>query len=629
VKTAIWQWTVPLCYGAPVARRAKSDVRIGRLRAADPFELIRWLARSQTDPRKALAELVQNSLDAGAGHVTITRVRERGVTALRIVDDGEGVIPEMPRAEALAHIATHIGHSRKRNLTPEQRRELMMQGQYGIGLLGFWALGAELEMRSQVAGGETWVLRMWEEKPSFEVAPLRGRFALEPGSCTEIVVRKLHRPAAVTLTGRRIADYLAGELRGQLLARGTEVVVHDRMVRGVGQKMRRVEPVRFHGVRLDLPEVIPVAGEAPLRPELYLAPEGSPEPPRVAVSCGGTVVYDDLADALDGRFRREPWTAGRVGGLLEFPGFTVAPGSRRGVLLDDAADGFARVVENEIEPRVRAALEQEERRRVEAVEVDLVQKLQRAFRDLPREAPEYDLFAVRAASRLVVEAATRAPAVEDGLEAAAALLAGEIGEAADDEPATLLPPGSLAHVEIRPARVRVERSGRRGLRARVTDDAGVRVTERVSYAWAVVEGAGRLEDAENETVVFVAGDTTGRSRVAVVARADGREARAEAEVTVVDTLPESGPRAGIPEPAFVEDARGEWRSRLSGGRWEVNSAHRDFLATATTSRRRLRYLAALLAKEVVLHSFPVPQGGALLERLVSVLAMAEPRLERG
>jgi len=46
-------------------------------------------------------------------------------------------------------------------------------------------------------------------------------------------------------------------------------------------------------------------------------------------------------------------------------------------------------------------------------------------------------------------------------------------------------------------------------------------------------------------------------------------------------------------------------------------------------RRKLRYLAALLAKEVVVHSFPVPQGGVLLERLVSVLTLTEPRLERG
>src|SRR2546422_881816 len=270
-------------------RPARSDVRTGRLRAADPFELIRWLARSQTDPRKALAELVQNSLDAQARTVTITRLRERGLATLRILDDGEGVIPELARPEALAYVATHIGHSRKRNLTPEQRRELLLQGQYGIGLLGFWSIGVELEMRSQVAGGEPWALRMWEEKPNFEVAPLRGRLRLE-GTWTEVHVRGLHRPALASLTGRRIGDYLAAELRGQLVAREVSVTVHDRMARGRAQKVRRVEPVRFAGERLALPPT----HRAPIRVELYLVPEGG-EPGRVHVACGGAVGCDHLA----------------------------------------------------------------------------------------------------------------------------------------------------------------------------------------------------------------------------------------------------------------------------------------------------------------------------------------------
>src|SRR5437867_1424258 len=133
--------------------RAKAgDEFRGRLRAHDPFELIRWLALSQPDPRKALAELVQNSLDAGARRIRITRLRERGTLCLKIFDDGEGVIPELDRTDALNFIATHIGHSRKRDLSPQQRLALMTQGQYGIGLLGFWSLGEVLEMRSVVPG---------------------------------------------------------------------------------------------------------------------------------------------------------------------------------------------------------------------------------------------------------------------------------------------------------------------------------------------------------------------------------------------------------------------------------------------------------------------------------------------
>src|SRR2546422_11201109 len=284
-------------------RPARSDVRTGRLRAADPFELIRWLARSQTDPRKALAELVQNSLDAQARTVTITRVRERGLATLRVLDHGEGVIPELARPEALAYVATHIGHSRKRNLTPEQRRELLLQGQYGIGLLGFWSIGAELEMRSAVAGGEPWALSMWEEKPNFEVAPLRGRLRLE-GTWTEVHVRGLHRPALASLTGRRIGDYLAAELRGQLVAREVSVTVHDRMARGRAQKVRRVEPVRFAGERLALPPTLAVPGHGPIRLEICLVPEGG-EPRPVSVACGGTDGYHVHAGALGGSSEHE------------------------------------------------------------------------------------------------------------------------------------------------------------------------------------------------------------------------------------------------------------------------------------------------------------------------------------
>ena len=67
---------------------------------------------------------------------------------------------------------------------------------------------------------------------------------------------------------------------------------------------------------------------------------------------------------------------------------------------------------------------------------------------------------------------------------------------------------------------------------------------------------------------------------------------------------------------------------MRGEQWEVNRAHPDFAGAAETPRRKLRYLAALLAKEVVLHSFPQPLLGAALERLVEVLTLTERRLER-
>lgn len=248
-------------------RRGAQGVTRGRVKVHDPFELVRWLALSQPDPRKALAELVQNSLDAGARSVRVVRQRRRGEPCLTIWDDGDGVIPELDRAEALKYVATHIGHSRKRTLTPQQRLELMTQGQYGIGLLGFWSLGEMLEIRSSMPGQRAHRLLLYRDRPDYTIEPLRGRLPLEE-RWTEVVVVGLHREAMPALLGRRAAGYLASELRGQLLERGVKLVVEDRMARGRAQKVIPVRPRRFLGERLPELDRLEVPGHPPVRLDL-------------------------------------------------------------------------------------------------------------------------------------------------------------------------------------------------------------------------------------------------------------------------------------------------------------------------------------------------------------------------
>ena len=183
------------------------------LRPADPFDLIRWLARSQSDPRKAVAELVQNSLDAHARHVTVERRRLRGGPALVVRDDGEGVLPSLAREEALRFIATNIGSSQKRHLSAEERRKLVVTGQYGVGLLGFWSIGHRMEIRSRVGGSAVHVLRLVEDAPRVALDELPAEIGA-PATFTEIVVTELHDTASRALSGRRLAEYLAAELRG-------------------------------------------------------------------------------------------------------------------------------------------------------------------------------------------------------------------------------------------------------------------------------------------------------------------------------------------------------------------------------------------------------------------------------
>jgi hypothetical protein len=611
-----------------VPRRKHPDTIVGRLKPADPFELIRWLARSQPDPRKALAELVQNSMDAGARKIRVTRLREHGVTALHVLDDGEGVIPELTRTEALTYIATHVGYSRKRDLTPEQRRELMTQGKYGIGLLGFWAIGQVLEMRTQHLNEPPYVLRLFEDSPRFEIDRLRTRLAFGD-RYTEIVVRSLHRPALASLSARRICDYLAAELRGQLLARDVQILVHDRIARGLAPKVLEVRPVRFEGLRLPLTESIPVEGGAPLRIELYLKPEGGGAAEGISILCAGSVVYDRIEAFEVADFRRAPWTDPRLTGIVDFAGFQVPPGSRRGVVPDQAALAFA-VALRTVEPSIAECLRDAERRAAAEAGPELVRQLERAFRDLHRLAPEYDFFALRG-NGLGASTGTSPSAPGEGTGASLDLPGGApaVIAAEDDEPPTLLRPGPLATVEIRPAATRVERLGERRLRAVALDASRIPIREGVDFRWRVEPPLGTIEPQGAPAVVFRAGPERGTVTITVSATTIDRSAGASSTVDIVEAMPATGgPRAGVPEPTFVEESGASWRSRMREGRWEVNSGHADFIAASETSRRRFRYLATLLAKEIVVHSFPSPEIGPALERLVGVLAITERRVDR-
>lgn len=609
------------------------DTIVGKLRAADPFELIRWLARSQPDPRKALAELVQNSIDAGAHRIQISRRREKGIAILQVADDGEGVIPELDRTEALTYVATNIGHSRKRNLSPEQRRELMLQGKYGIGLLGFWSIGRIMEMRTQTMGSPGFLLRMYEDSPRYEIERLRSRLSLRE-RYTEIIIRDLHRPAFLSLGARRIADYLAAELRGQLLARDVEILVYDRIARGRAPKVLRVEPVRFSGQLLDLPKQVDVPGSAAMSVELYL--ESGDSPGHVSISSGGTAVYDEITQFDVDDFNRPPWSDHRLNGLLDFPDFQVAPGTRRGVFPDQAALAFAHAVRR-LEPLVIARLKEVEQRAAASVGADLLKQLEKAFRDLHRLAPEYDFFSVRTPETAPIgggpPGAGEAPRNGGAEQPPAGVPMPEpvVAERSTaDEPPSLLPAGPLAKVRVVPAKARVERLSGRNLRADALDANGVRIRLGVDYQWSIESALGRLARLEGAETIFEAGRDTGTVRVEVTARQEERSAQCEAilEITEADATTESA-RSGIPEPVFVREPQASWRSRMKGSQWEVNSAHPSFLTASETPRRKLRYLTALLAKEVVVHSFPGPQFGSALERLVEVITITERRLEKG
>ena len=97
---------------------------------------------------------------------------------------------------------------------------------------------------------------------------------------------------------------------------------------------------------------------------------------------------------------------------------------------------------------------------------------------------------------------------------------------------------------------------------------------------------------------------------------------------VLEELPASsrGSDEGIPAPELIDEPAGRWRSRMNDGAWQVNSGHPEFRAIADRPTLKLRYLALLFAKEIVLRSTQDRRLEAPLEQLVEVAAYADRQL---
>lgn len=649
---------------ARVARRGSSQTESVRLKPADPFDLIRWLARSQSDPRKAVAELVQNSIDANARRVRLERRRVRRAPALVLRDDGEGVLADLPREDALRTIATNIGCSRKRNLTPLERHAQVVAGKYGIGLLGFWSVGRMMDIRSRVAGSDVFVLRLREDEERAEI--FRDAISMdEEPTFTEVVITGVHDSASRLLSARRMTEYLAAELRGTLLASGVDVKIIDGLARGSAAKHFNVVPRRYTGEPLNLPASVEVPGYSPLRVDLYFA-RGA-EAPVVELSCAGTLVADDLGALPSLGFSEPPWIGRGLSGLIDFSDFNVPPGTRRGVAPDAAADAFAAALRG-LTPLVVAELDRMDRERGVAANRQVMTDLRRAFRGLRARLPQYELPPVEGEGEPAAGSSPASgilplgqvpdsamPGAGDSLSLRDADDAG--ADAADGEPGDrkraldLFPPGPLAAVTIVPSEVQIPVGRDRRVSAVATDATGRKL--RASHDGNGAVGSGESDGrtvSQDPDITFewrvesdaiaIAGDGP---RPAIVVAATARpglrekfhvtarqgECVAVASGTVVVTEPsdlDAGARLGIPEPELLDEPGASWRSRFDGRRWQVNAAHEDFAALAGDARARLRYLLTLLAKEIVQRTHGGPGADAALESLVEILAHAERNL---
>ncbi len=599
------------------ASKRKTRKPSGKLRIGDDWNAINIIALSQSNPLKAVAEFVENSIDANARHVTITRGREKGETYVRIRDDGDGIPADEEGKPNFRYVATHICDSIKRQLKADGARGI--QGEFGIGLLSFWTVGESLTMTTAGADGKTYRMHMRKGSPDYRLDAKRT--LLFPESGTELTIKPL-LPGVRQLNGDKMQWYLASELRDRIRNSGVQVKIVDRTAR----KEYKVEPRQFSGRLLhELPAAAAPDGE--VYTELYLAEQDVAH--GVGLYRSGTRVLANITE-LDA-FAHEPWTGGYLQGIVDAPFLNLTPGTRTGVIQDDAFEHFINALV-EVEAALRRIIADQRRAEEERASRKMLITIRKAFKEalLALPAEEYDWFDLR----------ERRPGREAGVAGAdeSMTVDGETGgaptaESTGGQKQFFEYAGPLFSVRVSPQSSVVPVGESKTYRAVARDRSRIVVEHDVAFEWRIVEGDGALGNEHAEIVTFSAPAQPGLTRIAVTATQGDVVREGEGIVTVTDSLlpemkesPDS--RQGLPGYTFRKAPGELWRSRYDAEQnvIVINNGHRDFVFASRNRALKLRYICRLFAKEMVQRNFPGYSPDELLERMIELSLYTEENL---
>jgi hypothetical protein len=604
----------------------------GKLRIGDHWNAITIIALSQNNPLKAIAEFVENSIDARARHVTIVRGRERGELYLKVIDDGEGIPLNEEGLPNFRYVATHICDSLKKQLK-EQGAE-GIQGEFGIGLLSFWTVGERLLLSSAGADGKTYQMEMKKGESGYTIHPRRILFS-HPG--TELMVHPL-LPGIRQLNGERIQHYLGSELRDRIRRSGVVISIKDRYSR----KELEVKPREYTGRLLHDQEVLGSA-KGDIYLELYLNPQDSGN--RVSLYRSGTRVLPSI-DRLD-LFNKEPWTSGYLQGSIDVPFLQLTPGTRDGIIHDESLMILSRVIEP-VEHDLIEMIEKEKQAEEEEASRRILKTVQRALKEaflaLPRE--DYDWFDIYAEINKrrkkqggglfdseAGETEEEQPQEEAiGVEKISQRAERIRGEAENREFYEY--PGPLYKATISPASCIVGVRQEKTLYCLARDKKGRTVEEGLEFSWTVVDGDATLNGSDREIVSFIAAEEPGLVRVECTVRQGDVSCKAEGIVTVTESLVEQEEHLGkesskgLPGYTYLRAPGELWRSRYDGKNnlIVINNGHADYLFASQKRSRKLKYICRLFAKELVLSNFRGFDSNELLERMIELSLYTEEHL---
>ena len=608
-------------------KKKKKDVRSGKLRIADHWNAISIIANSQANPLKAVAEFVENSIDARAKQIVIVRGKKKGAFYLKISDDGEGIPRDEQGLPDFRRVATHICDSIKRQFKSEGAKGI--QGEFGIGLLSFWTVGRNLSMTSCGADGQPYQMTMAKDSPEFAVSKKR---ILLPFKGTDLMIYPL-LPGLRSLTGEKIQRYLASELRDRI--KNTEVTV--KVIDRTGRKEFVVVPRQFTGRLLhDLKPAETELGDIYL--EIYLNDPGSVN--RVGLYRRGTRVLPSITE-LD-HFEKEPWTAGYLQGFVDAPFLSLTPGTRHGIIRDDHFEALCRAMVP-VEKHLQVIIEEQRKAEEERSSRQVLRRVQRALKEaflrLPQE--EYDWFDIygEKTKNKPVNLFSSGPVGGDsrGQNDRESENPEDTPDLLDDDNSQkqfFEYAGPLFSALISPKSSIVSVDRRKKYRVICRDRSRRVVLENLDYQWNIIDGEGHLTESDRESITFIAPPEPCLTTLEVIVRQGSVTCRDEALITVTDSLMAQSSNTGKANkglPGYTyRRAPGEiWRSRFDEEKnvIVINNGHRDFVYAGKQKRRKLRYICRLFCKELVRHNFPGLQTDEILERMIELSLYTEEHLK--
>jgi hypothetical protein len=603
-----------------IKKKQKSGpVSGGRLRIGDNWNAITIIALSQSNPLKAIAEFVENSIDAGASNITIIRGKEKGENFLRVIDDGEGIPKDENGFPDFKYVATHICDSIKRQLKKEGMSGI--QGEYGIGLLSFWTVGEKLSIMSSGQDGRTYQMKMVKGSPGYTIKQKRTLLSV---SGTELSVSPL-LPGVSHINGEKIQRYLASELRDRIRKSEISVRITDRTAR----KELLVEPREFSGRLLHrLPAISSEKGE--VYTELYLNEVSSEN--TVGLYRSGTRVVNSISDL--NMFGAEPWTSGWLQGIIDVPFLNLTPGTRSGVIHDNNFSEFASAIKP-LETRLNQIISEQRKAEEERASRKILKSVQNALKEailaLPKD--EYDWFDIHVESRSRTGASAR-NTLPLSSEDTATPMAVSSAEETDRQKEFFEFAGPLFSVRISPASAVVSVGKSKNFCAIPRDQRRRLVEEGLTFHWAIKEGEGTLENPSGEIVTFRAVNEPGLTTLSLTVKQGETVCTAEGLITVTDTIIQKHDesavsRKGMPGYTFRRAPGELWRSRYDEKQNVViiNNGHRDFVYASKNRARKLRYICRLFSKELVYLNFPGLPAEQLLERMIELSLYTEDNLK--